>query len=853
MTGIEKCEKSIKDLKINGIVNLDKSKIESLLLQYNVLNEIKNELGTAQQNQLTNKAEIEKITFCLGDCQKRIKELEKLKYTKNENEVELRSCLPEKLRNFAGREKEIEDVVKSIQKEDISVASVSGGPGFGKSALAVEVSHRLCTDHKMVVIYCDVSTAYTIEDLNLQICRDIGINAEDDPESSLCLWLKKLEKEMVFLLDDVDNLLEKSRSEFDRFIRWLRKTSNQKLKIITTSRTSFIIEDLSFQEHIIEEMKEESSMALLRLLCSNDQNDEFLQSLAENCGYVPLAMRIAASQVQSCDNPQEYLEKLKVQPTTVLRDHKSNRFVHRAFNTSYESLNNVQQNALLCLTIFEGDFDVNGAKEVLSGDETLLTDLVNKSMLKKSGNNRYSIHRLIRCFLIDQLASETERAKAEKLMVGYYLDLCANATTQSYACDKFMECREILKREAHNIDNVLKTCSKAENDPEILNILSNSELYTSSISCRFFYNIVKTIISGATLANFLQTCANVAKKKEDLSNRIYFDCILIDQEGRNSLWKSHTYSQKMKDTEEDFKMYKDRSTIHPAVQAHFFYQLGRYTLNVYKSIVNNDDIGRLDTLRSEANQHLCKSLELRDSFSATPLGNADVVLSLIQLGNLCKKNSSVQRGQGAQEDCEKSLKDAEEYYKKAMERAERNLGKHQLTCCCHKVLGDLYLQSRQNEKAIQCYKDARNMREALNLNTSEEYVLLLNNTGKCLLYLKRYNDAIKVLEEARDIGEKLVEQQRTAWKAKLYTSLALTYYELKNVAKAKDFAKKALGMNEHMNYILNREVKKLQNILDRLPKLDYNLLMEMLWVAFLFFVAFYYIARFCLLVYTIFS
>lgn len=114
MTQIEKCQESIKNLKINGIPNLDKSKEESPLL-YNLLNQIKEELEETKQDQLTNKMEIGKITSCLNDCQKRMKEFEKLKFSKNENEVELRSCLPEMLRNFTGREKEIKDILKSVQ------------------------------------------------------------------------------------------------------------------------------------------------------------------------------------------------------------------------------------------------------------------------------------------------------------------------------------------------------------------------------------------------------------------------------------------------------------------------------------------------------------------------------------------------------------------------------------------------------------------------------------------------------------------------------------------------------------------------------------------------------------------
>lgn len=118
------------------------------------------------------------------------------------------------------------------------------------------------------------------------------------------------------------------------------------------------------------------------------------------------------------------------------------------------------------MIVFEGDFSENAAKSVLDGREmgqkTLLTNLVNRSLLKKSSNYRYSIHLLIRSFLIEHPESQEKRAKAEKLMVAYFLDLCSNSTERSYSKDEMKDNWKVLKREAHNIEQVLKICWKLD-------------------------------------------------------------------------------------------------------------------------------------------------------------------------------------------------------------------------------------------------------------------------------------------------------------------------------------------------------------------------------------------------------
>jgi tetratricopeptide (TPR) repeat protein len=791
-TKIEESIENLENLKANGISDLVNSEIQILLLQSNILKGIKIEVHSLSEAEIKEReSQLKKLESAMNECLQRMdafqkrqenigkqfiafaKDMKSLNTTANDlretlgkigadiansqnvskgakEEQKPTSCLQEKLPMFIAREDEIQTIIFFLQNKEIGIVSLHGGPGFGKSALAVEVSHRLRDDHNTRVIFSDISTASTIKEVILRLCLDLGINPEDDPKSSLILGLRNTKDKIIIVMDGIDELLAKI-DDWYNFIRLLRKSSNQHCQIITTSRTEYEIPNISTANVPVEEMDEKSSLELLKATLEKrcpDLDEEFLRKLAQLCGNIPLAMCIAASRVQDFEDPKTLLQHLENKPLETLQDSKSNQFVYKAIDMSYDKLNDEQKRSLVRLSVFKGNFSEEAVQAVIEKDDldtnNFLKELVTRNLVRKVNEGRYSIHLLIRHFLIKQV-DDKEIERASNRMVKYYLKLCHKSTIKSYSKDGFKREREILKREAHNIENVLTICSS---DSGISDVLANSEIYKSS--CRFFYNIVKTIISETVLENFLQACADLAQERKEWKNKINFDCMLVDHEGRKSFWKSDAYFQKMMATETEFREHEKELTEDVALQAYFFYQLGRYFLNEFKLYKGNpvENSKNPVELYHKTDEHLRKSLELRKGLPECPLAKADVILSLLQLGNLEKKMASVQYYLRANEECKKINEKAEKLYEKAIELAENNLGEHELTSACYKVLGDLLLLLKDNETAKKCYESATQMREQLNLVTSKEYVLLLNNFGRCLMFMENYHEAREILQKA---------------------------------------------------------------------------------------------------------
>ena len=207
------------------------------------------------------------------------------------------SRLPERLSTFTGREKEIKAIKCSLLEKGRGIVSIIGGPGFGKSTIAVEVAHRLSEEYNISVIFSYLSRALTVPEAVRRLCLDIRIEPGEDPESSLMVWLRNMKAgKVVLVLDNIEQLLEgEAKSDLFGLLRFLRKDSSQRLQIITTSRKSFRVSDLENECCFLKEMDTDSSMELLKKCYPEKelQSDD-LKEMANLCGHVPLALRLLA-------------------------------------------------------------------------------------------------------------------------------------------------------------------------------------------------------------------------------------------------------------------------------------------------------------------------------------------------------------------------------------------------------------------------------------------------------------------------------------------------------------------------------------------------------------------------------
>ena len=404
----------------------------------------------------------------------------------------VKSCILEKSQTFIGRDTEIKQIISSLVENGCGIVSIVGGPGFGKSSLDIEVSHHLSNNHDIVVIFSYLSSASTVPEVMRYLCHDVGVYPGEDPESSLMLWVKNIEKEVVLVIDNIEQLLESNvKSQFTKLLLTLRKNSHQHMQILTTTRTEFSIPGEATVNVPIGELDEKSSVEPLRNCCPNEKvEDVYLSELTKLCGFVLLALCIAGTRIPDLDDPSELIQWLRKKPMEALQN--SDQCVRQAIDFSFQKLEDEEKKAFVRLSVFDGNFQKKSAQKVIerNGIETHngLRNLVTRSLLQRSNDKRFVIHSLIQRFLTDHDQFQDEKTISQELMVRHFLEMCHMLTMDSYSCNGFTGARESLKKDAHNVEKTLIICSQdqATNlNSNILEFLADSNRYNSSSLLRF--------------------------------------------------------------------------------------------------------------------------------------------------------------------------------------------------------------------------------------------------------------------------------------------------------------------------------------------------------------------------------
>jgi predicted ATPase len=92
------------------------------------------------------------------------------------------------------------------------------------------------------------------------------------------------------------------------------------------------------------------------------------------------------------------------------------------FDYSWQLLTEEEQRILVRLSIFRGGFRREAAEAVAGASLPVLSTLVMKSLIRRSGSGRYDLHELIRQFAAEQLAGRLEEESAPQACHGrYYL------------------------------------------------------------------------------------------------------------------------------------------------------------------------------------------------------------------------------------------------------------------------------------------------------------------------------------------------------------------------------------------------------------------------------------------------
>ncbi|MEU7724247.1 BTAD domain-containing putative transcriptional regulator [Streptomyces sp. NPDC040724] len=361
--------------------------------------------------------------------------------------------LPYDLPDFTGRARELAELFDYVQDEGRGaerysrIVAIDGMGGMGKTTLAVRAAHRLAGGYPDGQLHIDlhgftpggkpVSPASALDSL-LRTAGTPGDRIPEDLEGRTALWRSKLDGRRMLLL--FDNAVDAAQ------IRPLLPASPGCLVLIT-SRGRLL--DLDGVEWVsIGMMEPEDSTSLMTETLGTTRvsaEPEASAELAELCGHLPLALRIATARLRNRPHwTVRYLvERLRDEKRRMDELSSGERSVAATLRLSYLAMDEEYRTAFRILSLYPcAGTDVHSAAALLGtairDAEDALEFLLDVHLVQQPDIGLYTFHDLVRSFaqsLRGPATAEDDAAAVERLL-GYYL------TTSDAACEVLFPGRE---------------------------------------------------------------------------------------------------------------------------------------------------------------------------------------------------------------------------------------------------------------------------------------------------------------------------------------------------------------------------------------------------------------------------
>jgi predicted ATPase/DNA-binding XRE family transcriptional regulator len=357
-----------------------------------------------------------------------------------------RSNLPILPTPFIGRQREVEELSQLLRDPECRLLTLVGPGGIGKTRLAIETAAHMqnaFADSAYFIPFTPVNSTRFIVPV---IADAVGFAFESsnraDPKTQLFSFLR--EKQVLLLTDNLEQLLTEPGIEL---LAELLANAPQ-VRLLATSRESlglqgewvFEVYGLPVPESIYEEGSEQNTSVELFLQRARrahfgfNPTPENYPAIVHVCQLMdgnPLGIELAAAWVRtlSCDEIEQEIERgmdfLRISARDIPARHRSMRAV---FDHSWKLLTEEEQGVLLRLSIFRGGFQREAAEVVAGATLSMLSTLVTKSLIRRSGAGRFDLHELIRQFAAELLAERPGEQSATQASHGrYYLKYFSQA------------------------------------------------------------------------------------------------------------------------------------------------------------------------------------------------------------------------------------------------------------------------------------------------------------------------------------------------------------------------------------------------------------------------------------------
>ncbi len=439
--------------------------------------------------------------------------------------------LPAEPDRFVGRADDLQTLILAMRHH--RQLTLVGVGGVGKTRLATNFARAWLGDFPGGVAFCDLANARTLDGMMLAVAEALGVTlGKTDPAAQLGSAITS-RGECLIILDNFEQITRLARQTV---IDWLDMTDQS--HFLVTSR-----EVLGIRGERVLSLATLSAVAARELFCDrakaaksdficDESGERAIQRLVKLLDCLPLAIELAAARVRVIE-PVAMLDRMheRFRLLSYGPDRADRQGTLRAtLDWSWDLLSQTEQTALAQLSVFVGGFTLEAAEAIialpLAEPMTWLLDvmqaLVEKSLLRKSGSDRFEMLESVREYAAERLVSHNSA-----------LDICA-------APDDAVERRHGLYFSAargggresaalHDLENTVAACARAarRGDGEVAvgalitawralklrgPFRAGAEL-SETVSAMEGLSVVQSAVARRILGNAMQACGFTVRSR----------------------------------------------------------------------------------------------------------------------------------------------------------------------------------------------------------------------------------------------------------------------------------------------------------------------------------------------------
>jgi predicted ATPase/class 3 adenylate cyclase len=344
----------------------------------------------------------------------------------------LRTNLPVNPSTFVGREQELANLRRLLNRSETRLLTLFGFGGMGKTRTALQLAEICAADFQEGVWWIELEEVTHGEGMVQRIADRLSIHLQPQPSVREQLWSYLHDREALLVLDNTEQI-----PDAPRVVNELLRAA-PKVKCIVTTRKA-----LELQAEQLVEIRPLAGSEAERLFVDRartrkedfDLTPENRADVAELCRRlegVPLAIELAASRIVGM-TPREILSRLN-ERFRLLQSRSPHlpprqRALRGAIDWSYDLLAEEDQSLLAQLSVFAGGFTLAHAEEVCDAFDVFegVQELRRHSLLSaetdaSTQSTRYGMLESVREYAMEKLREfPDEGAAVRQAHADYFL------------------------------------------------------------------------------------------------------------------------------------------------------------------------------------------------------------------------------------------------------------------------------------------------------------------------------------------------------------------------------------------------------------------------------------------------